>query len=89
MKPNGGQGRAESEKWTGTNPNDYCSNGCIKLNPTNVKALFAEAGSLGRSRVKGPVVASQGLSRRGARSTTASDSGPPHHPAPAPEPSRP
>ncbi|MFJ4767604.1 L,D-transpeptidase family protein [Streptomyces uncialis] len=58
MKPNGGQGRIESEKWTDTNPNDYYSNGCIKLNPTNIKALFAKAGSLGWSRVKGLVVTS-------------------------------
>lgn len=58
MKPNGGQGRIESEKWTNTNPNDYYSNGCIKLNPTNIKALFAKAGSLGWSRVKGLVVTS-------------------------------
>lgn len=58
MKPNGGQGRIESEKWTNTNPNDYYSNGCIKLNPTDIKALFAKAGSLGWSRVKGLVVTS-------------------------------
>ncbi|OKH92259.1 L,D-transpeptidase family protein [Streptomyces uncialis] len=58
MKPNGGQGRIESEKWTDTNPNDYYSNGCIKLNPKNIKALFAKADSLGWSRVKGLVVTS-------------------------------
>ncbi|EFL27082.1 ErfK/YbiS/YcfS/YnhG superfamily protein [Streptomyces himastatinicus ATCC 53653] len=51
MKPNGRQGSIESEKWTNSNPNDYYSNGCIKLNPTNIKNLFAKVDSLGWSKL--------------------------------------
>jgi len=51
MTRNGGQGRAESERWTNSNPNDYYSNGCIKLNPANIKNLFAKVDSLGWSKL--------------------------------------
>ncbi|MET8828028.1 L,D-transpeptidase family protein [Streptomyces sp. NPDC004610] len=47
MKPNGKQGTIESEKWTNSNPNDYYSNGCIKLNPSHIKNLFSRLDSLG------------------------------------------
>ncbi|MFH9862013.1 hypothetical protein [Streptomyces sp. NPDC017202] len=45
MKPNGGQGRIESERWDG--PGDYYSQGCIKLKPADIKNLFAKAGRYG------------------------------------------
>ena len=45
MKPNGGQGRIESERWDGTS--DYYSNGCIKLKPADIKNLFGKAGRYG------------------------------------------
>ncbi|MCB5167749.1 hypothetical protein LG634_23320 [Streptomyces bambusae] len=51
MRPNGTQGTIESERWTNSNPNDYYSNGCIKLNPGNIKNLFSKIGGLGWSRV--------------------------------------
>ena len=51
MKPNGGQGRIESERWTNSNPNDYYSNGCIKLNPANIKDLFGKVDSVGWSKL--------------------------------------
>ncbi|MEV5773462.1 L,D-transpeptidase [Streptomyces antimycoticus] len=51
MKPNGRQGSIESEKWTNSNPNDYYSNGCIKLNPANIKNLFAKVDSVGWSKL--------------------------------------
>lgn len=51
MKPNGRQGTIESEKWTNSNPNDYYSNGCIKLNPANIKNLFAKVDSVGWSKL--------------------------------------
>lgn len=51
MRPNGTQGSIESEKWTNSNPNDYYSNGCIKLNPNNIKNLFSKIDGLGWSRV--------------------------------------
>ncbi|MEV6121063.1 L,D-transpeptidase family protein [Streptomyces sp. NPDC052077] len=41
MKPNGKQGTIESERWDG--PNDYYSNGCVKLTPGDIKDLFAKA----------------------------------------------
>ncbi|WP_326770573.1 hypothetical protein OG978_43230 (plasmid) [Streptomyces sp. NBC_01591] len=47
MKPNGKQGTRESERWTNSGPNDYYSNGCIKLNPTNIKDLFKRLDRLG------------------------------------------
>ncbi|MDH6625097.1 hypothetical protein M2271_002901 [Streptomyces sp. LBL] len=47
MKPNGAQGTVESERWTNSSPNDYYSNGCIKLNPTNIKALFNRLDRIG------------------------------------------
>ncbi|MFE7775843.1 hypothetical protein ACFU5O_18450 [Streptomyces sp. NPDC057445] len=42
MTRTGGQGGIESQRWTDRNPNDYLSQGCIKLNPTDVKALAAQ-----------------------------------------------
>ncbi|MEE1770165.1 hypothetical protein PUR34_18965 [Streptomyces sp. JV185] len=47
MKPNGKQGTVESERWTNSGPNDYYSNGCIKLNPTNIKDLFKRLDHVG------------------------------------------
>lgn len=47
MKPNGKQGTIESERWTNSGPNDYYSNGCIKLNPTNIKDLFKRLDRVG------------------------------------------
>ncbi|MEU6228526.1 L,D-transpeptidase family protein [Streptomyces sp. NPDC047042] len=47
MKPNGNAGTIESERWTNSNPNDYYSNGCIKLNPTNIKDLFKRLDRIG------------------------------------------
>ncbi|MFD4998628.1 L,D-transpeptidase family protein [Streptomyces buecherae] len=47
MKPNGKQGSIESERWTNSNPNDYYSNGCIKLNPTDIKDLFKRLDRIG------------------------------------------
>ncbi|MFJ7199949.1 MULTISPECIES: L,D-transpeptidase family protein [unclassified Streptomyces] len=47
MKPNGQQGTVESERWTDSGPNDYYSNGCIKLNPTNIKDLFKRLDHVG------------------------------------------
>ncbi|MFD4859190.1 L,D-transpeptidase [Streptomyces atratus] len=47
MKPNGQQGKVESEKWTNSNPNDYFSNGCIKLNPRDIKDLFSRLDRMG------------------------------------------
>ncbi|ADI11183.1 hypothetical protein SBI_08065 [Streptomyces bingchenggensis BCW-1] len=47
MKPNGRQGTIESEKWTNRGPNDYYSNGCIKLNPTNIYNLFSRLDRIG------------------------------------------
>jgi hypothetical protein len=47
MKPNGKNGVIESERWTNSKPNDYYSNGCIKLNPANIKDLFKRLDSLG------------------------------------------
>ncbi|MEU9320504.1 L,D-transpeptidase family protein [Streptomyces sp. NPDC048295] len=47
MKPNGKQGTVESERWTDSGPNDYYSNGCIKLNPTNIKDLFKRLDHVG------------------------------------------
>ncbi|MFF4233600.1 L,D-transpeptidase family protein [Streptomyces sp. NPDC001820] len=51
MKPNGKQGSIESEKWTNSNPNDYYSNGCIKLNPSNIKNLFGKVDAVGWSKL--------------------------------------
>ncbi|WP_411075754.1 L,D-transpeptidase family protein [Streptomyces sp. cmx-4-7] len=47
MKPNGKQGTVESERWTNRNPNDYYSNGCIKLNPTDINDLFKRLDRIG------------------------------------------
>lgn len=47
MKPNGKQGVKESERWTNSGPNDYYSNGCIKLNPTDIRDLFKRLDSVG------------------------------------------
>ncbi|MEE4490144.1 L,D-transpeptidase family protein [Streptomyces sp. BE230] len=47
MKPNGKSGVIESERWTNSNPNDYYSNGCIKLNPTDIRDLFKRLDSVG------------------------------------------
>ncbi|WEV23766.1 hypothetical protein OYE22_00165 [Streptomyces sp. 71268] len=47
MKPNGKQGTIESERWTNSNPNDYYSNGCIKLNPTDIRDLFKRLDRIG------------------------------------------
>ncbi|MGW1408323.1 L,D-transpeptidase family protein [Streptomyces sp. NPDC002403] len=47
MKPNGKQGTIESERWTNSGPNDYYSNGCIKLNPTDIKDLFKRLDHVG------------------------------------------
>ncbi|UQA97249.1 L,D-transpeptidase family protein [Streptomyces halobius] len=51
MKPNGKQGSIESEKWTNSNPNDYYSNGCVKLNPSDIKNLFGTVDRLGWSKL--------------------------------------
>ncbi|MEU2154626.1 hypothetical protein ABZ532_06320 [Streptomyces sp. NPDC019396] len=42
MTRTGGQGSTESQRWTNSNPNDYLSQGCIKLNPADIKALAAQ-----------------------------------------------
>ncbi|MEU9094462.1 hypothetical protein [Streptomyces sp. NPDC048428] len=47
MKPNGKSGVIESERWTNSSPNDYYSNGCIKLNPTNIRDLFKRLDRIG------------------------------------------
>ncbi|MFF5721244.1 L,D-transpeptidase family protein [Streptomyces buecherae] len=47
MKPNGKQGSIESERWTNSNPNDYYSNGCVKLNPSDIKDLFKRLDRIG------------------------------------------
>ncbi|MBC3985339.1 hypothetical protein H8N01_22865 [Streptomyces sp. AC536] len=47
MKPNGKQGSIESERWTNSNPNDYYSNGCIKLNPADIRDLFKRLDRIG------------------------------------------
>ncbi|MFD8692005.1 L,D-transpeptidase family protein [Streptomyces sp. NPDC059651] len=47
MKPNGKSGVIESERWTNSGPNDYYSNGCIKLNPTDIKNLFKRLDGIG------------------------------------------
>ncbi|MFE0100641.1 hypothetical protein [Streptomyces sp. NPDC059009] len=47
MKPNGRQGTIESERWTNQSPNDYYSNGCIKLHPTHIKDLFKRLDRVG------------------------------------------
>ncbi|MER7488923.1 hypothetical protein ABTY20_24045 [Streptomyces sp. NPDC126497] len=47
-KPNGRQGTIGSERWGGTG--DYCSNGCVKLKPADIKDLFAKAGRYGRPK---------------------------------------
>ncbi|MEU9335556.1 L,D-transpeptidase [Streptomyces sp. NPDC048290] len=52
MRPNGQQGRIESERWTDENPNDYYSNGCIKLRPSHIKNLFNRLDDLGWSKLK-------------------------------------
>ncbi|MGW7363238.1 hypothetical protein ACWGI8_07385 [Streptomyces sp. NPDC054841] len=39
MTRSGGQGSVESQRWTNRNPNDYLSQGCIKLSPTDIKSL--------------------------------------------------
>jgi hypothetical protein len=39
MTSTGHQGTAESQRWTNSNPNDYLSAGCIKLNPPDIKAF--------------------------------------------------
>ncbi|MFD5556983.1 L,D-transpeptidase family protein [Streptomyces sp. NPDC127068] len=54
MKPNGGQGSIESERWDGYR--DYNSEGCIKVQHTNIKKLFGKIDTLGWSRLKGLVV---------------------------------
>lgn len=40
MNRNGTQGSSEPRKWTNKNPNDYLSNGCIKMHPDEIKKLF-------------------------------------------------
>ncbi|MEV7089299.1 L,D-transpeptidase family protein [Streptomyces sp. NPDC093085] len=40
MTVNGGQGGSEPRKWTDTNPNDFLSNGCVKLRPEEIKKMF-------------------------------------------------
>nr|BFD80792.1 hypothetical protein StreXyl84_01930 [Streptomyces sp. Xyl84] len=40
MNRDGSQGRSEPRKWTDNNPNDYLSNGCIKMRPEEIKKLF-------------------------------------------------
>ncbi|MER5428512.1 peptidoglycan-binding protein [Streptomyces sp. NPDC002588] len=40
MTRTGGQGSIERERWTDRNPVDFYSNGCIKLRPNDIKALF-------------------------------------------------
>ncbi|MEU9851350.1 L,D-transpeptidase family protein [Streptomyces sp. NPDC047985] len=40
MNRNGSQGSSEARKWTDRNPNDFLSNGCIKLRPAQISAMF-------------------------------------------------
>ncbi|MFJ1610732.1 peptidoglycan-binding protein [Streptomyces sp. NPDC088253] len=40
MTRTGGQGSGEHQKWTERNPNDFYSNGCIKLRPNDIKSMF-------------------------------------------------
>ncbi|MGW1722277.1 L,D-transpeptidase [Streptomyces sp. NPDC002306] len=40
MTRTGGQGVGERRKWTERNPNDFYSNGCIKLRPNDIKSMF-------------------------------------------------
>ncbi len=47
MKPNGKQGTIESERWTNSDPNDYYSNGCVKLNSTDIRDLFKRLDRIG------------------------------------------
>lgn len=58
MTRTGGQGTAESQRWTNSNPNDYLSAGCIKLNPTDIKAFasswqqYHQPGSTARLKLR-------------------------------------
>ncbi|MFJ8111311.1 peptidoglycan-binding protein [Streptomyces sp. NPDC096132] len=47
MTRNGGQGSIERERWTDRNPVDFYSNGCIKLRPADIKALFGVLDQVG------------------------------------------
>ncbi|MFG6298035.1 MULTISPECIES: L,D-transpeptidase [Streptomyces] len=38
MNRDGSSGRSEARRWDG--PSDYRSNGCVKLNPTDIKKMF-------------------------------------------------
>jgi lipoprotein-anchoring transpeptidase ErfK/SrfK len=40
MTASGGQGSTEPRRWTDKNPNDFLSNGCIKMRPEEIKKLF-------------------------------------------------
>ncbi|MFE3931736.1 L,D-transpeptidase [Streptomyces sp. YIM B13508] len=40
MNRDGSQGSTERRKWTDKNPNDFLSNGCIKMRPEEIKKLF-------------------------------------------------
>ncbi|MGX8910237.1 L,D-transpeptidase [Streptomyces netropsis] len=40
MNRDGSQGSSEARKWTDKNPNDFLSNGCIKMRPEEIKKLF-------------------------------------------------
>ncbi|MFD7439297.1 hypothetical protein [Streptomyces sp. NPDC059861] len=38
MNRDGSRGRSESRRWDGSG--DYRSNGCVKLNPDDIKKMF-------------------------------------------------
>ncbi|WP_051765559.1 L,D-transpeptidase family protein [Streptomyces sp. NRRL F-5135] len=40
MTVNGGQGSGEARKWTDKNPNDFLSNGCVKMRPEEIKKMY-------------------------------------------------
>ncbi|MFC9227590.1 L,D-transpeptidase [Streptomyces decoyicus] len=40
MTVNGSQGSSEPRRWTDKNPNDFLSNGCIKMQPGEIKKMF-------------------------------------------------
>ncbi|MEU3778863.1 L,D-transpeptidase [Streptomyces sp. NPDC032472] len=40
MNRDGSQGSTEKRRWTDSNPNDFRSNGCIKMRPEEIKKMF-------------------------------------------------
>ncbi|MER7049232.1 L,D-transpeptidase family protein [Streptomyces jumonjinensis] len=47
MNRNGSQGSTEQRRWTDTNPNDFYSEGCIKLRPADIRSLFNRLDRIG------------------------------------------